>query len=421
MKFEKKTIKRIFLVSILLNILLVSSTLYVVFSSNGGTFTISSGIYPRADFTIWKEGSTYYAKSAYGSIDSGTNKIQLIQDVQNVVDNTGGTIYLKGLSFPSEVSLSSNVVIFEEYQGKLKCYRTRTFLFYEGVYREGATVRASQSAVAIADGLLPDIIDGGDTWTKLGWILSPQKTFEELRNLEPTVIYEDNLFKCWFRTGDTDPNATLSYAESYDGINWRKFAGNPILNVSGESHWCPFVLKYDETYYLYVHAENWATVDRYNSTNGLTWTKDKDITFTVGSGGEWDDQAIGNIFVWVESANDWRMIYEAKDDPAAIWKLGYATSADGKTWSRSGSNPVLDRSPKCAGGPHVEKIGSTYYMWFHGSPVSGTLPTQIYRVQSPNLLSWSNEVSVLNRTLSWESSQVADACLVAMVYCEEIP
>jgi len=63
---------------------LISATFVYVFAvSPSSTFTISSGIYPGAPtYTIWREGSNYFAKDANGVLAySGTVAYTLIQDV----------------------------------------------------------------------------------------------------------------------------------------------------------------------------------------------------------------------------------------------------------------------------------------------------------------------------------------------------
>lgn len=58
---------------------------YVQAQSGSGTFTISQGMYPGApSYTIFREGSTYYAKNDYGVIDYyGTNCSEVIDNVIN--------------------------------------------------------------------------------------------------------------------------------------------------------------------------------------------------------------------------------------------------------------------------------------------------------------------------------------------------
>jgi len=65
-------------------------------ASSSNTFTISSGIYPGSHtYTIYKEGSTYYAKNAYGAIDySGTDASTVIQSAINALTSSG-KIYIK--------------------------------------------------------------------------------------------------------------------------------------------------------------------------------------------------------------------------------------------------------------------------------------------------------------------------------------
>jgi len=82
LNFPKKIqLKHLFVV-MLICIVAFSSVGYIL-GSNGGTFTLSSGIYPGApSYTIWREDTVYYAKNAYGVIDySGTNASSVIYNV----------------------------------------------------------------------------------------------------------------------------------------------------------------------------------------------------------------------------------------------------------------------------------------------------------------------------------------------------
>lgn len=70
---------------------------YIGFAASPSTtFTISPGIYPGAPtYTVWREGSYYFAKNSNGEIEfSGTNASQIIQ---NCIDNmdAGGTLLLR--------------------------------------------------------------------------------------------------------------------------------------------------------------------------------------------------------------------------------------------------------------------------------------------------------------------------------------
>ena len=78
------------------------------------TFTISPGVYPGApDYTIWKEGSNYFAKNANGEIEfSGTDATTVIQQAINITHNAGGgTVLIKnGIYYPTDaIRMKSNV------------------------------------------------------------------------------------------------------------------------------------------------------------------------------------------------------------------------------------------------------------------------------------------------------------------------
>jgi hypothetical protein len=110
------------------------------------------------------------------------------------------------------------------------------------------------------------------------------------------------------------------------------------------------------------------------------------------TGNAWEDSNLGNCFVWVEGTNDWKMIYEAK---GTYWAFGLATSSDGETWTKYGSNPVFSDGSMNPGRASLARIESTilkhdgkYYMYFHEG-IGGAL--LMYRAYSTDLTSWTEE------------------------------
>ena len=96
MKFEKKVSLKLAIALVLIASLLSSSIVYYVFAvSPSSTFTISSGVYPGApSYTVWREGSNYFAKDANGEIDSSGTVFATV--MQYAIDNrpNGGPISL---------------------------------------------------------------------------------------------------------------------------------------------------------------------------------------------------------------------------------------------------------------------------------------------------------------------------------------
>jgi hypothetical protein len=236
-------------------------------------------------------------------------------------------------------------------------------------------------------------------WSSPVTAVSGHPTNDESTLSEPNVIYEagaqvlsGTVYKMWVRGGWDTPH--LNYYESTDGVSWTAYGSNPLLtNVV-----LPFVFKDGSTYYLYYAPTVNTQYDMRTSSDGITWSAATTSILAIGSAGAWDDSVFGNLFVWKESANDWRMIYEAKRAGGA-WHLGYATSSDGTSWSKSGSNPVLNETGS-NGGPFIYKdAAGTYWMWTQRA-ISGELPTDIARYSSTNLTSWTRNPYnyVLTRT-----------------------
>lgn len=201
---------------------------------------------------------------------------------------------------------------------------------------------------------------------------------EVLIDHSPQILAGDTVFKMWFTKG-LEP-ADICYAESLDGSTWTQYGSNPV--IVDHQHHCVF--KEGNNYHCYatsVPTRN--QVDYYTSADGISWVLDTANVIAQGGVGTWDATDFGNILVWKEGANDWRMLYEAKGlTPLNYWQMGYATSPDGTTWTKYGSNPVL-----VAGGANLFKVNGVYYLWAHRAS-SGLLPTYIMRFKSSNLTTW---------------------------------
>ena len=60
-------------------------------------------------------------------------------------------------------------------------------------------------------------------------VLIPEYPWEKESVMLPCVLYEDGKYKMWYSAGETYEPNVIAYAESDDGINWRKSRINPIL------------------------------------------------------------------------------------------------------------------------------------------------------------------------------------------------
>ena len=86
-------LKTLNLTVLLLTILVLVPTIQIVYASPLSTFYLSGGKYPQGSCVVWKEGTNYYTKNAYGSHfpSSGNTNASL---VINEGLASGGTVYL---------------------------------------------------------------------------------------------------------------------------------------------------------------------------------------------------------------------------------------------------------------------------------------------------------------------------------------
>ena len=97
----------------------------------------------------------------------------------------------------------------------------------------------------------------------------------------PSVLWDEETsqYKMWYSAGEQyEPNA-IGYAESPDGLVWKKFTGNPVFCADPDTEWeqhkaagCQ-VLKKDEYYYMFYigyHNEDYAQIGIARSRSGMT-------------------------------------------------------------------------------------------------------------------------------------------------------
>jgi hypothetical protein len=111
----------------------------------------------------------------------------------------------------------------------------------------------------------------------------------------------------------------------------------------------------------------------------------------MGLSGSIDDEKTGPRAILKESPTSYKMWYEAVPAPNAS-TVGYATSTDGKTWTKQGS--VLSPSASWEGGvageisPNTVLVeGGIYKMWYHSFGPDGK--RRIGYATSPNGINWT--------------------------------
>jgi hypothetical protein len=140
-------------------------------------------------------------------------------------------------------------------------------------------------------------------------------------------------YRIWYAGWPDGVTSKIGVATSGDTITWSKYGGNPVLSLGGSGAWDEHRLAYPTVLY--------------------------------------EPSDVGRPF---------KMWYTASSVASpGVYQGGYAYSTDGVAWTKSSANPVLTNggsydSVQAAPGS-IYKSGSTYYLYYSGTNVSGT-PSQ---------------------------------------------
>ena len=105
-------------------------------------------------------------------------------------------------------------------------------IFAEGVYKMWYTGQArGHSYIGYAES------DDGIAFRRVldEPVMIAEYPWEDASVMNPCVLYENGIYRMWYSAGETyEPNAT-GYAESKDGITWKKSRINPIFVCEPEN------------------------------------------------------------------------------------------------------------------------------------------------------------------------------------------
>lgn len=155
-------------------------------------------------------------------------------------------------------------------------------------------------------------------------ILTPELPWENESVMNPCVIYENGIYKMWYSAGETyEPNVNC-YAESTDGINFKKSRINPIFVCEKSNNYektrvggCQ-VIKTDDMGYLmfYIGYENidTARICVAKSPDGITrWERSSLNPIISPDVGQWDgDACYKPSALWNDEEKKWMLWYNGR-------------------------------------------------------------------------------------------------------------
>jgi len=154
----------------------------------------------------------------------------------------------------------------------------------------------------------------------------------------------------------------------------------------------------------------------YEAFGQFVWTRDiQNPVFSGGGSGAWDNDVAVPWVIFNSDSAKYEMWYTGP--PASGGKIGFAISSDGTTWKRE-LNPVLSPSPGTwdsllAGVPCVLRENGLYKMWYTGTATNSSgnyVGTRIGYATSPDGRNWTkyagNPVFTPGAS-TWEAGGVA--------------
>ncbi len=187
----------------------------------------------------------------------------------------------------------------------------------------------------------------GLTWTKLGRVLSPEGWEGSYIAANGSALVVDDEIYYWYQAGDP-PRITL--ARSRDGRTWTKAPG-PVLPLGPRGSFDeramadPYVIRAGGAFYLFYLGHDRALPPRQRlgiarSADGVTWEKLRSSPILeLGEPNTFDESGLGEPAVWT-SGGAWWMLYTGRDR-FEHRRIGLARSADGVKWERVPEFPPI--------------------------------------------------------------------------------
>lgn len=161
------------------------------------------------------------------------------------------------------------------------------------------------------------------------------------------VLREGGKYRMWF---SWRPRQSIALTESHDGIHWSE--PQIVLGPNPASGWeddinRPVVVKRPNGYHLWYtgQAKGHSWLGYATSRDGKTWTRRSDKP-VLSPEKPWEKEAIMSPHVlWEEKEHLYKLWYSGGEqyEPNAI---GYATSVDGLHWNKADANPIFTGDPQ---------------------------------------------------------------------------
>lgn len=179
--------------------------------------------------------------------------------------------------------------------------------------------------------------DNGRDWKRVSRpVLSADSEWEKVAVMCPHVMWdeEEKIFKMWYSGGEQYEPDAIGYATSSDGINWRKYAGNPVFSSDKKNKWeqhkvtaCQVIRRTDDYLMFYIGFMNidYAQVGMARSKDGISGWERYSLNPVIKPGSGWDSSAVYKPFA-IKDNERWLLYYNGRKNN--IEQIGVAIKED---------------------------------------------------------------------------------------------
>lgn len=185
------------------------------------------------------------------------------------------------------------------------------------------------------------VSEDGVHFTRTGGepVLKPELEWENTSVMCPSVEWDEarGVYRMWYSAGEQhEPNA-IGYAESEDGLRWRRSPVNPIFAADPDSQWerhkvtACHVFYHEDWYWMFYIGffdESRAQIGMARSRNGITgWERSKLNPIIVPTAGGWDADACYKPYV-LKVGDRWMLWYNGRT--GCVEQIGLAVHEEEK-------------------------------------------------------------------------------------------
>lgn len=187
----------------------------------------------------------------------------------------------------------------------------------------------------------------GLTWEKstLNPVLAVGEpgSWDEKKAWAPAVLYNPPLWQMWYVGYSDATGSQIGYATSQDGIHWEKYAGNPVLSPGIFDEWesygvnAPFVMFEDGIYHMWYSSDPDGSIGYAASADGIHWERHPRNPVIESWGGDPENcSPVKYVSPTVVHLGEYHMWYQEGEScrgGISTYLVVHSTSPDRVTWS----------------------------------------------------------------------------------------